>query len=301
MACRYCIKRIGNIGQQSDTLYLCFKDSQIGIQNRLFEITDEASAAINFCTEQSTLGGELEERIITLSLEYREHENKIKKLNYNIKKFHNQRNQLVDLLLEQKINKGLYNQKYAKVSEEIEIAEGELQAHNENNEFGEDFRSRLLSFKRIFEKKKTMETFDSEIFRTLIKEAYIGETDEAGNPLPHTINFVFKTELKIDISPRFSKDPPEDEYAGGEDNKIAKALDDLSSVFMKLIGIVMLYAPIGLRAYFTSLIEKFGPQLLGAYSKAMAINYPVCIIYFFVAFYAYSYFSGGKEVPKIFF
>jgi hypothetical protein len=50
---------------------------------------------------------------------------------------------------------------------------GELQAYNENNEFGEDFRSRLLSFKRIFENKKTMENFDGEIFRTLIKEAYI--------------------------------------------------------------------------------------------------------------------------------
>lgn len=88
---------------------------------------------------------------------------------------------------------------------------------------------------------------------------------------------------------------------GGEDNKIAKALDDLSRVFMKLIGIVMLYAPIGLGAYFASLIGEFGPQLLGAYAKAMAIYYPVCIIYFFVAFYAYSYFAGGKDGPKVFF
>ena len=156
---------------------------------------------------------------LSKSLEYREHEKEIKKLNDNINKLYNQRNQLVDLLLEQKINKDVYDQKYAKVSEEIEIAEGELQAYNENNEFGEDFRSRLLSFKRIFEKKKTMETFDGEIFRTLIKEAYIGETDEAGNPLPQTINFVFKTGLKINISPLFPKEsPPEDDHACGEYN-----------------------------------------------------------------------------------
>lgn len=88
---------------------------------------------------------------------------------------------------------------------------------------------------------------------------------------------------------------------GGEDNKIAKALDDLSRVFMKLIGIIMLYAPIGLGAYFASLIGEFGPQLLGAYAKAMAIYYPVCVIYFFVAFYAYSYFAGGKEGTRVFF
>lgn len=88
---------------------------------------------------------------------------------------------------------------------------------------------------------------------------------------------------------------------GGEDNMIAKGLEELSKVFMKLIGIIMLYAPIGLGAYFASLIGEFGPQLLGAYAKAMLIYYPVCIIYFFVAFYAYSYFAGGKEGTRVFF
>ena len=60
----------GNKVKQGDTLYLCFEDSQIRIQNRLFEITDEASAAVNFCTERATLGGELEERIRTFLEEH---------------------------------------------------------------------------------------------------------------------------------------------------------------------------------------------------------------------------------------
>ena len=60
----------GNKVKQGDTLYLCFEDSQIRIQNRLFEITDEASAAVNVCTEQATLGGELEERIKTFVEEH---------------------------------------------------------------------------------------------------------------------------------------------------------------------------------------------------------------------------------------
>lgn len=60
----------GNKVKQGDTLYFCFEDSQIRIQNRLFEITDEASAAVNFCTEQAMLGGELEERIRTFVEEH---------------------------------------------------------------------------------------------------------------------------------------------------------------------------------------------------------------------------------------
>ena len=88
---------------------------------------------------------------------------------------------------------------------------------------------------------------------------------------------------------------------GSEDNIIARGLDAMSKVMMKFIGIIMLYAPIGLGAYFASLIGEFGPQLLGAYARAMVIYYPLCIIYFFVAFTGYSYFAGGSLGVKTFF
>lgn len=54
----------GNKVKEGTTLYLCFEDSQIRIQNRLFDITDEATEKVNFCTENAMLGGELEERIV---------------------------------------------------------------------------------------------------------------------------------------------------------------------------------------------------------------------------------------------
>lgn len=60
----------GNKVKQGDTLYLCFEDSQIRIQNRLFDITDEATDTVNFCTESVLLGGELEDRIATFITEH---------------------------------------------------------------------------------------------------------------------------------------------------------------------------------------------------------------------------------------
>ena len=54
----------GNKVKEGTTLYLCFEDSQIRIQNRLFDITDEASDKVNFCIENAMLCGDLEERII---------------------------------------------------------------------------------------------------------------------------------------------------------------------------------------------------------------------------------------------
>lgn len=88
---------------------------------------------------------------------------------------------------------------------------------------------------------------------------------------------------------------------GGEGNIVARALEALSNVMMKFISVIMLYAPIGLGAYFASLIGEFGPQLLGAYARAMVVYYPLCIFYFFAAFAGYTYFAGGVQGMKAFF
>lgn len=83
--------------------------------------------------------------------------------------------------------------------------------------------------------------------------------------------------------------------------KIAVALDILSEVFLKMVSLIMYYAPIGLGAYFAALIGDFGPELLGSYANAMLVYYPVCIAYFFLAFIAYSYYAGGKEGVSAYF
>lgn len=82
---------------------------------------------------------------------------------------------------------------------------------------------------------------------------------------------------------------------------ISDGLNALSEIFLKMVNLLMYYAPIGLGAYFAALIGEFGPQLLGSYARVMAIYYPICIVYFIVAFVAYCYFAGGKEGVKSFY
>lgn len=86
---------------------------------------------------------------------------------------------------------------------------------------------------------------------------------------------------------------------GGQESYLGKLLNNLSEVMMKFIDIIMLYAPIGLGAYFANLVGEFGPQLLGAYGRAMLVYYPLCIFYFLVFFTLYSYWAGGKKGVKI--
>ncbi len=51
--------------RQGTTLYLCLEDSVLRIQNRLFEITEDAPDSVHFCTECAPIGQGLEEQVET--------------------------------------------------------------------------------------------------------------------------------------------------------------------------------------------------------------------------------------------
>ena len=87
----------------------------------------------------------------------------------------------------------------------------------------------------------------------------------------------------------------------GENNIVARGLSALSTVMMKLVDLIMMYAPVGLCAYFATLVGEFGPQLIGAYGRAMVLYYPLCVVYFFAAFALYAWFAAGIPGVKSFF
>ncbi len=72
-------------------------------------------------------------------------------------------------------------------------------------------------------------------------------------------------------------------------------LRSANDVMRKALSFVMLYAPIGLAAWFAYLVGVFGPDLLGSYARCMALYYPLALLYFFIAFTAYSWLAGRAE------
>lgn len=73
-----------------------------------------------------------------------------------------------------------------------------------------------------------------------------------------------------------------------------------SAVMGQIIKLIMLYAPLGLGAYFAYLVGVFGPQLLGTYGRALALYYPMAILYFLIGFSLYAWLAGGWEGFKRF-
>ena len=56
--------------KRGHTLYLCLEDSVLRIQNRLFEITEDAPENVHFCKECAPIGQGLEEQIENFSVEH---------------------------------------------------------------------------------------------------------------------------------------------------------------------------------------------------------------------------------------
>lgn len=71
-------------------------------------------------------------------------------------------------------------------------------------------------------------------------------------------------------------------------------------VMSKVISYIMLYAPVGLGAYFAYLVGVFGPQLMGSYLRAITLYYPLAILYFFVGFSFYVYLAANGQGVKNF-
>ena len=86
-----------------------------------------------------------------------------------------------------------------------------------------------------------------------------------------------------------------------EDGKpFAAFLQSGSVVTMKMMGLIMYIAPLGLGCYFATVVGQLGSQILGGYIKVFILYIVVSIIYFFGFFTIYAYIAGKKQGVKIF-
>lgn len=86
-----------------------------------------------------------------------------------------------------------------------------------------------------------------------------------------------------------------------KDNIIVNLLESLSKIMLKFVDIIMYYAPIGLCAYFASLVGEYGSSILDGYMRSFIMYLVVGIIYYLIFYTLYSYIAGGKKGIKKFY
>ena len=86
-----------------------------------------------------------------------------------------------------------------------------------------------------------------------------------------------------------------------DNGKITEFLNYGSKIMMNVIKIIMYYAPVGLCAYFASLIGEYGGEIIGSYARSMIFYYIMAILYYVIFYTVYSYIARGKKGVKDFF
>ncbi|WP_203363419.1 dicarboxylate/amino acid:cation symporter [Bacillus sp. REN10] len=81
---------------------------------------------------------------------------------------------------------------------------------------------------------------------------------------------------------------------------MANFLASGTAVMMKMVSIILYYAPIGLGCYFAAIIGELGPQILGGYARTFVLYLVLTVIYYFGFFTLYAFIAGGKDGVKVF-
>lgn len=88
---------------------------------------------------------------------------------------------------------------------------------------------------------------------------------------------------------------------GEKGKSLSNLLTTVSKALMKVVKIIMYYAPIGLCAYFMNLVGTFGINLVGDYVRSFILYCVVGLIYYLVFYTLYAYVAGGKLGVKRFY
>lgn len=76
---------------------------------------------------------------------------------------------------------------------------------------------------------------------------------------------------------------------------VASFLAAATQVMMKVVQLIMYYAPIGLGAYFANIVGELGTQILHGYLQTFITYLVLTVIYYFGFFTLYAYIAAGKK------
>lgn len=88
--------------------------------------------------------------------------------------------------------------------------------------------------------------------------------------------------------------------AGNKGDKAREVLESFNEVIMKVVNIIMYYAPIGFMCCTASLVGTFGSAIAVGYIKTFVIYTVVCLLFYFIMYTIYAFIAGRLEGVKRF-
>lgn len=86
-----------------------------------------------------------------------------------------------------------------------------------------------------------------------------------------------------------------------KETKVLELFKSINNIIIKIIDIIMLYAPIGIGSYFAVLVGNFGGNITSGYLKMFIIYLLLSLFMYFIVYGIYAYITDPKEGLKRYF
>jgi DNA invertase Pin-like site-specific DNA recombinase len=144
----------------------------------------------------------------------------ISKIEKSVHSIEQKRNKLVDMRLEEALDRDTYESKYLELSQQIEQLQLQLHDLKEAAATEANVKKRIAEFRRTLEQNEVLDTFDRQVFESIIEKVIVGGIDEDGNKDPFMLTFIYKTGFKSPIDGSAFKPPRKNAKKKSESNDL---------------------------------------------------------------------------------
>ena len=117
---------------------------------------------------------------------------KLKRVNKEITTLEKRRNKLTDMMLDDKITKEAYDEKYDEICKKLAKVESEKQLYSEGVATQTSVAKRMKEIRSQLANAEIMDGFDRLVFESIVEKVIVGETAADGTVDPYKLTFVLK-------------------------------------------------------------------------------------------------------------
>ena len=140
----------------------------------------------------------------------------LSRLEKEIASIEHKRKKLVDMHLDEIIDKGTYENKYHDITAELTRLYDDTAKLQDSASHELNIKTRIADFRRVLEKNDALTEFDRYVFECIIDKVIIGGVDDEDNKDPSMVTFVYRTGFTNSVDGKDHK--PERKNSKGKNN-----------------------------------------------------------------------------------
>ncbi len=123
----------------------------------------------------------------------------------DIQALEQKRCKLIDLCLDEKIDRATYEQKYAELDTSLTALLEEKAQLEQSAQEEIDLGKRLEHFRKVLRTNELLPSFDRNVFESIVDKIIISTDADPENPNPYKLTFVYKTGFQNTVQSKMHK------------------------------------------------------------------------------------------------